>query len=400
MRGPVQTLSSGEAAALLGVSRQTLYAYVSRGLIAPVERGGQAGSRYARSAVEELAKTRRRGRRPREIARATLDWGVPVLETSITRIEAGALSYRGRDALALAATATWEEVAALLWQMPLASVFPDSAPAAPPAPFVGQADAEVLLARFATAAPGDDTAGWQQAPDRLAQGCGALIRLIAAAALGTAPRATPLHLQCADAWGLDAEAADRVRAALVLCADHELNVSGFTARCIASAGASLKAALVGALAALSGARHGGSTARVEAVWRMLESAPDISSAVRDALAGGMEMPGFGHPLYPSGDIRAKAILAAVGPRLPAALAIAEAVHDLTGRAPNLDFALVALRRDLGLPEGSAFLIFAFGRAAGWIAHALEQRASGTLIRPRAVYVGPRFDPADDADAGA
>lgn len=212
---------------------------------------------------------------------------------------------------------------------------------------------------------------------------------MAAAALGTEPRAAPLHVQCADVWGLGEAAADRVRQALVLCADHELNVSGFTARCIASAGASLKAALVGALAALSGARHGGSTTRVEAVWRMLEGADDIPRAVRDLLAGGMDMPGFGHPLYPAGDVRAKAILAAVGPQCPEAAAIASAVQALTGRGPNLDFALVALRRDLGLPEGSAFLIFALGRSAGWIAHALEQRDSGTLIRPRAVYVGPR-----------
>lgn len=128
MRGSVQTVSSQEAAALLGVSRQTLYAYVSRGLIAPMERGGEGGSRYAREAVEELAKTRRRGRRPREIARATLDWGVPVLETSVTRIEAGELAYRGRDALALAATATLEETAALLWQMPVGSAFGEQAP--------------------------------------------------------------------------------------------------------------------------------------------------------------------------------------------------------------------------------------------------------------------------------
>lgn len=388
MPGVMETLSTDEAAALLGVTRQTLYAYVSRGLIVPVERGGPGGSRYARSAVEDLAKSRRRGRRPREIARATLDWGVPVLETSITRIEAGTLSYRGRDALELAASASLEETAALLWQMPLADAFGDQVRAAPAMPS-GQADAETLLARFAATAPGDDTAGWQEAPERLAQGCGTLVRLMAAAALGTEPRAAPLHLQCADAWGLGDAAADQVRAALVLCADHELNVSSFTARCIASAGASLKAALVGALAALSGARHGGSTARMEALWRMLDGSADMPGAIRELVAGGMEIPGFGHPLYPSGDVRAKAILAGVAHHCPEAITISAAMRDLTGRAPNLDFALVALRRALALPEGSAFLLFALGRTAGWIAHALEQREAGTLIRPRAVYVGPR-----------
>lgn len=384
----MDTLSSDEAAALLSVTRQTLYAYVSRGLIAPLERG-EGGSRYARVAVEELARTRRRGRRPREIARATLDFGVPVLETAVTLIENGALAYRGRDAVALARTASLEEVAALLWQMPIADAFPDAAPVALGAPFAGSADADALLVRFAALAPGDDTALWQRDGERLAEGCGALVRLMAAAALGTAPRALALHVQCAEAWGLGEEAAERVREALVLCADHELNVSGFTARCIASAGASLKAALVGALAALSGARHGGQTGQVEALWRMLEGAPDTAGAVRELLASGMEMPGFGHPLYPAGDVRAKAILAGAVPRLPEAGRIAAAVADLTGHPPNIDFALVALRRAYGLPEGGAFLLFAMGRSAGWIAHALEQRAGGALIRPRAVYVGPQ-----------
>ena len=384
----MDTLSTEEAAAVLGVTRQTLYAYVSRGLIAPLERGGAAGSRYARSAVEELAKTRRRGRRPREIARATLDWGMPVLETAITRIKHGRLAYRGRDALDLARSASLEEVAALLWRMPRDAAFAPSAPARERRIAAGPCDPDELLVRFAAIAPGDATAEWQRDPARLANGCGTLVRLMAAAALGTRPGAAPLHVQCAEAWGLDAAAADRVRAALVLCADHELNVSGFTARCIASAGASLKAALVGALAALSGARHGGQTARVEALWRMLEGVPDVPGAVRDLLAGGMELPGFGHPLYPAGDIRARAILSDVAPTLPEAATIAAAVHDLTGRPPNIDFALVALRRALKLPEGSAFLIFALGRSAGWIAHALEQRDTGALIRPRAVYVGP------------
>ena len=63
-------------------------------------------------------------------------------------------------------------------------------------------------------------------------------------------------------------------------------------------------------------------------------------------------------------------------------------YDLTGRRPNVDFALVALRRSLALPEGAAFSLFALGRSIGWIAQSLEQRSDGGLIRPRAAYVGP------------
>ena len=71
-----------------------------------------------------------------------------------------------------------------------------------------------------------------------------------------------------------------------------------------------------------------------------------------------------------------------------AAAFVAAVEELTGQRPNIDFALVTVRRFLRLPEGSAFCVFALGRSVGWIAHALEQREGGQLIRPRAVYSGP------------
>ena len=395
------TLSAQEAARQLGVSRQTLYAYVSRGLLRAHEDADPRRSRYSSEAVARLAGERRRGRRPREVAKATLDWGMPVLESGITLIREGRLFYRSADALALARDATVEEVAALLWRMPAAEAFGGAAPACPPvlaalAPFhAGRPRDEALLPLFAAATTDDATATWQTEPRRLAAGCGALVRVLLACvvdaapgtSLGTSPGAAPLHLQLATAWGLDAAGADLVRAALILCADHELNASGFTARCVASTGASLRAAVIGGLAALSGGRHGGTTARIETLWRGLDG-HDLSGQLRRRLAAGEALPGFGHPLYPEGDPRAAALLARLGPRFPEARALAAAAADLTGQAPNIDFALVALRRCLGLPEGSAFGLFALGRSIGWIAHALEQRESGGLIRPRAVYTGP------------
>ena len=100
------------------------------------------------------------------------------------------------------------------------------------------------------------------------------------------------------------------------------------------------------------------------------------------------MPGFGHPLYPSGDPRGQALLQ--GLKIDPVIArLINSVRDLTGLAPSLDIGLVALRRALGLPAGSAFSIFAIGRSVGWLAHALEQRELRQLIRPRAAYAGPR-----------
>lgn len=384
-------LTAAEAAKRLGVARQTLYAYVSRGLIAAAPGADHRERLYAREAIDALAANRRRGRKPAEIAKATLDYGLPVLETRLTLIERSRLYYRGEDAATLAARSSVEDVASLLWRMPAAEAFAATPPTLPAGSrALSEND---LIARFALATRDDETAEWRGGG--LAAGCGALVRLLLACILGAAPSAAPIHAQCGKAWRCDEAGADIIRAALILCADHELNASSFTARCVASTGASLRSAVIGGLAALSGSRHGGMTTRVEALWRSLEGEAQPAAALRRMLEAGAEIPGFGHPLYPDGDIRAAAILARLAPRLPEAMAIAEAVEGLTGRRPSVDFALVALRRALKLPEGAAFALFALGRSVGWIAQALEQREDGGLIRPRAVYVGRREGEAVD-----
>ncbi|MFX7785076.1 citrate/2-methylcitrate synthase, partial [Acinetobacter baumannii] len=76
------------------------------------------------------------------------------------------------------------------------------------------------------------------------------------------------------------------------------------ARCIASTGANLQAAVIGGLAALSGPLHGGTTARVEALLEALDEQDDPAASLRQRLARGEELPGFGHHLYPQGDVRA------------------------------------------------------------------------------------------------
>jgi citrate synthase len=91
-------------------------------------------------------------------------------------------------------------------------------------------------------------------------------------------------------------------------------------------------------------------------------------------------------LYPGGDPRAADLLTTL--RLDGFWReLAMAGEALIGRCPNLDFSLVALEQRLRLPSGAALGLFATGRTAGWIAHALEQRKEGKLIRPRARYIG-------------
>jgi citrate synthase len=179
----------------------------------------------------------------------------------------------------------------------------------------------------------------------------------------------------------------------VLAADHELNVSAFTARCAASAHASPYDVVSAAMATLKGSKHGGATERVSSLFRETETPRRARTVVASRLRRGELIPGFGHPLYPTGDPRAALLLRlAEGSgntaewRLVRSLRTAgsELLHDL----PNLDFALVAVARTYGLPERAPLLMFALGRTVGWIAHAIEQYAAGTLIRPRARYTGP------------
>src|SRR5262245_26027524 len=109
-------LSARQAADALGVTRATLYAYASRGQIQsePVP-GDPRSRRYHRDDIERWRDRRELRRDPGRAAERGLHWGSPVLPSGITLIQDGALYYRGRDAIALAGTATLEEVAALLW---------------------------------------------------------------------------------------------------------------------------------------------------------------------------------------------------------------------------------------------------------------------------------------------
>jgi citrate synthase len=181
--------------------------------------------------------------------------------------------------------------------------------------------------------------------------------------------------------------------ALIACADHELNVSAFAVRVVASTRSSPYDAVTAGLAALRGPLHGGHTARVEALLDEAGSPERLGRTVRERVRRGKPVPGFGHPLYPDGDPRATLLFSAIAEAWPRsrdaafARAAREAGRTLGGE-PTLDFGLVLLRRALRLPAGCALVLFALGRTAGWIAHAREQYAAGSLIRPRAVYRGP------------
>ncbi|ROQ00401.1 citrate synthase [Stella humosa] len=397
MNGPT-LLDAAEATRRLGVRHATLYAYVSRGQIrAEPHPTDPRRSLYAAEDVDRMAAGRALGRSPGRAAAATLDWGLPVLDSAITQIEHGRLFYRGRDAVRLAETASLEDAARLLWDCGAADPFDE--PVAEASHVAANPPPLDLFARCMAGLSADGLAQsetWARDPQRRWQGAALLLRHAAAVAIGRPPSALPTAQAMAAAWGAGDAATDLIRRALVLGADHELNASTFATRVIASTGAALAAAVVGGMAALSGPRHGGMTLRVQALLDEIAGHARPAEAVALRLRRGDRLPGFGHPLYPAGDPRATALL----DRLdldPALRDTIAAAADLTGEAPNIDFALVALARVHRLPADAPAALFLVGRTVGWIAHALEQHATGGLIRPRARYIGV---PSSRGSAGA
>lgn len=374
-----------EAGARLGVKPQTLYAYVSRGRIeARPDPAEPRRSLYRAEDVERLTVRKQRGRKASAVAETAISWGEPILASAITTVERGRLYYRGADATALADTETLEAVALRLWGCEDAGVF-----ARAPGPRIrlkGSAQARAFVALAARA--GVDPPSLGRAKEALWTEGAALVADLAGA-LGEGVTPSPLHLMLAEAWGADAAAAELIRRALVLLADHELNASAFAARVAASTGASLAAAALAGLSALSGPRHGGAGGRTAA---LMDQAARLGSkaAVRAWMGGGEPLPGFGHFLYPEGDPRGRALLAAFSPSTEV-MELKTVAEAITGQNANIDFALAAMARTCALPQDAPFALFALGRSTGWVAHALEQLSTGVLIRPRARYVGPRPD---------
>ncbi len=374
-----------KALELLGVRPQTLYAYVSRGQVgARPDPSDPRRSLYSADDVEVLRARRARGRQARQVAQNAIAWGEAVLPTSISTIAHGRLYYRQKDAVDLASRATLEDIAALLWNVEPGSIR-----------FAGMLDPEgrsgptqaamALLARCA--AKGMPTIG--RSRPALAGEAASLLAGVAAA-LGAQPaKGQDIASSFAAAWNCGAQAADVIRIALVLLADHELNASTFAARVAASTGAPLAAALLAGFSTLLGPRHGGAAAQLEALIAEA-SRSGAENAVVDWMRRGGALPGFGHRLYQGIDPRAHALLTRFA--LPHELhELATVVNELAGWRPNIDLALVAMTRTFGLPHDAPFRLFAAGRSCGWLAHAMEQALSGELIRPRARYDGPPLE---------
>ena len=399
---PGYFLTAAQAASALGVTRATLYAYASRGQLRSQAVGGASRERrYYREDIDRLKERQAARRNPAGAAARGLHWGGPVLESGITLIHDGRLFYRGRDVEELAKTMTAEEAATLLWTP--AGLNDDSLrmfeqPCPLPRTQLTAVRKAALdrITRLQAALPlaaSIDLAASDLRATAVRLAGARILRLMTAVLAGPDAR-HPLHRALQTAWAPRRPAvAEVIRTALVLCADHELNVSAFTARCAASAGASPYDVVSAALATFKGFKHGGAAARVLQMGLHTATLKQARATIAEQLRAGHTVPGFGHPLYPNGDPRGRILLQMAEssgnarswePFRHLVRAGAELLQD----APNLDCGLAAITRTFALPDDAPAVLFATGRTIGWIAHALEEYASGEIIRPRARYTGP------------
>jgi len=391
-------LSAKDAAAALGITPATLYAYVSRGQLQPQRSAGRRrGSLYDREDIARLLERKESRRDPAKVAARGLHWGSPVLSSSITLIHNGELFYRGRNVLKLAETASLEDVAALLWETAdSTTLFEQPCPLAARQMERLRASTRDPMVRMQIALPlagASDPASHDLRPAAVRQTGARILRLLTAVVTGFDAQA-PVHLSLQRAWApRNAMVADAIRTALVVCADHELNVSAFTARCAVSASATPYDAVSAALATLKGSRHGGVAERISALMAEISKPRHARAVLAARLRRGEKLSGFAHPLYPAGDPRGARLMQlaeASGNQQELRLirAIASAAFDLLGDRPNLDLGLMAVARAYRLPSYAPIVLFALGRTVGWIAHIIEQYSSGDMIRPRANYIGP------------
>jgi citrate synthase len=380
-------MTAAEALKVLNVRPQTLYANVSRGKIrAKTDDADPRRSLYHRDDIARMAQ-RSNGRRKLDVVSAqAMQWGDPVLPSAISTVHNGRLFYRGQDAAELSATATLEDIAVLLWQSEPGQ--PPSLPqAGSTAPIVTDSALGAGLLALAQRSAGDRPTLGRPAADLRAEAACVLATLTQAMAGQPPPGGTAgtISRRLAQAWQRP-DAEDMIRRALVLMADHELNASTFALRVAISTGASLAAGVLAGFTTLTGPLHGGASAEF-ARLTVAAKLHGAEAAIGQWLASGRPLPAFGHPLYPEGDPRARALLDLL-PKMEPYAALAAAAEAQAGELPNIDFALTLLAAAHQLPDDAPFILFALGRCVGWLAHALEQVQANRPIRPRARYVGP------------
>jgi citrate synthase len=373
-------LTTAEVARRLKVKPETIYAYVSRGLLTSVRARGRRGSLFPVADVERLAS--------KSVEHSGV---VEQIESALTLLEDDELYYRGRSVRDLATGSTVESVAHLLWTGELTSrqTFPaprDSVQLARSAMEVVPDTARLTdRLRVAVAVLGAaDPLRFDLAPRSVILAAERLIGVLVTALPGPRVGET-LGERLWPRLSSDPPRPELLEAALILLADHGLAVSTVAARVAASARANLYAVVSAGLGALDGQYHG---AAPTLAYEFLERAQrDPLGALSDQLRSGEPVPGFGHTIYRERDPRAEVLLGLIGDH-----PVVETVEVLAARMPsfpNSDLAVAAMMHAFEFRPDAGDALFALARIIGWTAHALEEYAAPALrFRALGVYTGP------------
>lgn len=395
-----ERIDAAEAARRLGVKPATLYAYVSRGVLTRHRDADGRRSRFDAAEIEQLARKGRPRRRPGEAE--------VVIESAVTRLGEDRPYYRGRDALELARTARYEQVAEWLWagewdERPVWTADPGRvragtlAQSALPERVLPLDRLQVIVATLGAT---DPMRFQLDGPAVAATGRALIAGMVEALPLlGPAPADDGAPSLAGRLWPrLCADPADpallkALDAALVLLADHELAASTLAARVAASVRADPYAVVTAGLGALGGPLHGGASFGAERMLAAMHGAGDAAAVIGERLRRGERIAGLGHSVYRHGDARGRMLLDLLHDAVPThpVLAASDAVvAEARARRlpePNIDLALATLTRAAGMVEGAGEVVFAIARTAGWLAHAIEEYERRSPLRLRARYTG-------------
>ena len=382
-------LSASEAAALLGVSKNTLYVYVGRKGLRSQAVPGSRERQYWKADILRLKHGERgAAKSPGELKR----------ESALTLITDQGPYYRGQSALELAEDKTLEEVAGLLWDCPVDQIFTKDSPRAPAAfnqwtrLLEQERSVERALGLFPQLEQADLRAH-DLSPLGMARTGADVVRWLTAIILRQAKAPSiPIHDHIARSLRLGEEKAALVRRQLVLAADHGFEPAAYAVRAVASTGVSPWRAVMTGLLVVLGRRSG--AGRFESMRSFLLELHqgDAQQSVGRRLREGEPVPGFGSRLYPQGDPRARALLAHCvevfrhDPRLRRVIEAQEILLDATGLHPDFAFTSLLVGELLGLSADASF--FLIGRSVGWVAHAMEQYAAGEFEHLEGRYLGP------------
>ncbi|MGV9452377.1 citrate synthase [Streptomyces sp. NPDC003635] len=397
-------LTTKEAAELLGVKPETVYAYVSRGQLSSQRVPSGRGSTFDAQEVEALARRNRR-----ESGGGSGSGGELSVRTRITFIGTDRYWFRGVDAAELAVRHSYEEVAEWLWTGRLRPGITFSAPESAVATARRAVDAlpehtgpTDRLRVAAIAAATADPLRFDLSEDAVLGTARSLIPTLVAALppvrrdhRDTGPLA---HRLWARLSGRPADEASlrTLDTALALLVDHDLAASTLAVRVAASARAHAYAAVSAGLGVLEGPLHGAASGLAHRLLLDVLDRGDAAPVIAEELRAGRRIPGLGHRLYPGEDPRARVLFGLLEevPGAEPALAAARDIVATTARHTplhaNVDLALAVLTASSGMHATAGETIFAVARTAGWIAHALEEYGERPLrMRPTGHYVGPR-----------